>query len=146
MRNLHRYLLPSALILSLACGLAVAQNISKSVQLSQDSTGPIGFDTNNNVYFPNKILAKSVAAVPALSSCGTAPSIVGNDTVGKLTTGSAATTCTVTFSLAYNVAPACILQTQGAATQPTFTTSTTAITVTVDIASTVYNYICMSQG
>lgn len=146
MNKLSRYLLPSALILGLACGLALAQNITKGVQLSQDATGPIGVDTANNVYFPNKILAKSTANVPVLSSCGTAPSIVGNDTVGKITTGSVTTTCTITFSTAYNVAPACIVQTQGAATQPTFTTSTTAITMTVDIVSTVYNYICMSQG
>lgn len=142
---IRKYLAPIGLILGLACGVAFAQNITKSVQLSQDPSGPIGFDASLNTYFPKKILSTAVAS-PALTSCGTAPSIVGNDTVGKLTTGSAATTCTFTFVTAYNVAPACIFQTQGAATQPTYTTSTTAVTFTVDIASTVYNYICMSQG
>lgn len=143
---MRKYLLPAVLILVGLLTASLAQNITKSVQLSQDGTGTIGYDTNNNVYFPNKILAKSTANTPVLTSCGTAPSIVGNDTVGKLTTGSAATTCTMTFSLAYNVAPACVVSAQGGATQPTFTTSTTALTMTVDIASTVYNYICMSQG
>lgn len=146
MNKFKNTLLTVFALLAIGLGASVAQNITKSVQLSQDGTGPIGFDTSFNTYFPNKILAKSTSAVPVLTSCGTAPSILGNDTVGKLTTGSAATTCTITFSSAYNVAPACFLQTQGAATQPTYTTSTTAITVTVDIASTVYNYFCSSQG
>jgi|SRR5882757_3774147 len=143
---MKKYLLPSALILALGLGLALAQNITKGIQLSQDPTGPIGMDASNNVYFPNKILSTRTTT-PVLSSCGTSPSVVGNDTVGKLTTGSAATTCTITFSAAYNVAPACILSAQGASPViPTYTTSTTAITVTVDVASTVYNYICLSQG
>lgn len=143
---MKKYLLPSALILALGLGLALAQNITKGIQLSQDPTGPIGMDASNNVYFPNKILSTRTTT-PALSSCGTSPSVLGNDTVGKLTTGSAATTCTITFSAAYNVAPACILSAQGASPViPTYTTSTTAITVTVDVASTVYNYICLSQG
>lgn len=144
---MKKYLLPSFLILALAAGLAWAQgNITKSVQLSQDPSGPIGYDSTGNVYFPRKVLLPSTSTTPVLTSCGTAPSILGNDVVGKLTTGSAATTCTITFSQAYIVAPACFLQTQGAATQPTYTTSVTAITVTVDIASTVYNYFCASQG
>lgn len=142
---MKRHLAPIFLILAFACGLALAQNITKGVQLSQDATGPIGVDASNNVYFPNKLLSTRVIT-PTLSTCGTAPSIIGNDTVGKLTTGSAATTCTVTFSAAFNVAPACVVSAQGTATQPTFTTSTTALTMSVDIASTVYNYICLSQG
>lgn len=143
--NIRKYLAPVGLILALSLGLAFAQNITKSVQLSQDPSGPFGVDSANNVYFQKKILSVSTIA-PVPSSCGTSPSVIGNDAVGKLTTGSGATTCTLTFVTAYNVAPACIFQTQGAATQPTFTTSTTAATFTVDIASTVYNYICMSQG
>lgn len=142
---MKRHLAPILLILGLAGSFAIAQNITKGVQLSQDNTGPIGVDASNNVYFPNKILSTRTT-IPTLSTCGTSPSVIGNDTVGKLTTGSAATTCTVTFSAAYNVAPACVVSAQGTATQPTFTTSTTALTMSVDIASTVYNYICMSQG
>lgn len=142
---MKKYLAPIGLCLALFASFALAQNITKSVQLSQDPSGPFGVDAANNVYFQKKILSVSTAA-PVLTSCGTAPSIVGNDAVGKLTTGSAATTCTVTFTTAYNVAPACIFAPQGAATFPTYTTSTTAATFTVDIASTVYNYICLSQG
>lgn len=146
MKHFHTYLAPVLLILGLACGIALAQTITKGVQLSQDATGPIGMDAANNVYFPKKILSTSTIA-PALTSCGTTPSAVtGNDTVGKFTTGSAATTCTLTFNVAYNVAPACALIPQGNLNFPTYTTSTTAITVTVDVASTAYAYICISQG
>ncbi len=145
MNRLRSLLFPVFLILACLGANAIGQTISKGVQLSQDPSGPIGMDASNNVYFPNKILSTRTTT-PVLTSCGTSPSILGNDTVGKLTTGSAATTCTMTFSAAYNVAPACIVSAQGTATQPTFTTSTTALTMSVDIASTVYNYICMSQG
>lgn len=139
-------LLSLALAFALGLGsIAFAQTINKSLQLSQDASGPVNIDTIFSVYFPRHILFPRTNS-PVLTSCGTAPSIVGNDTVGKLTTGSAATTCTITFETAYAVAPACFLQTQGSATQPTYTTSTTAITATVDIASTVYNYFCVSQG
>lgn len=140
-----RKLLLAALLLCLGCASASAQTITKGVQLSQDPTGPIGMDAANNVYFPKKILSTTTAS-PVLTTCGTTPTIVGNDTVGKLTTGGTATTCTITFTTAYNVAPACIIQPQGGTVYPTFTTSTTAITITVDVAATVYNYICLSQG
>lgn len=142
---MRKLLFASALGLAFIASPACAQTITKGVQLSQDPTGPIGMDAANNVYFPKKILSTNVAS-PVLSTCGTTPTIVGNDTVGKLTTGGTATTCTVTFTAAYNVAPACIVQPQGGTVYPTFTTSTTAITITVDVAATVYNYICLSQG
>lgn len=146
MNRFRTYLAPVLLILGLAGSLALAQVITKGIQLSQDATGPIGVDAANNVYFPKKILSTSTVA-PVLSSCGTAPSVVtGNDTVGKFTTGSATTTCTLTFNVAYNVAPACALLPQGNLNFPTYTTSTTAITVTVDVVSTAYAYICISQG
>lgn len=146
MNRFRKYLAPVLLILALASSFALAQTIIKGIQLSQDATGPIGMDSANNVYFPKKILSTATVP-PALSTCGTSPSaVVGNDTIGKFTTGSAATTCTITFNVAYNVAPACALLPQGNLNFPTYTTSTTAITVTVDVASTAYAYICISQG
>ena len=141
---MKRLLAPILLILGLACGLAFAQNITKGIQLSQDNTGPIGMDAANNAYFPNKINVTRTVP-PVISACGTGTAITGNDTVGKFTSGNT-TACVITFSSAYNVAPACILAPQGNLNYPTYTTSTTAITITVDVAATVYNYICMSQG
>ena len=141
---MKKYLAPVLLILGLACGLAFAQQITKGIQLSQDATGPIGYDTNGASYFPGHINANTkVGLPPVLSSCGTAPSFTGSDTALRLTTGSAATTCTVTFGVAHVTAPACVITPQGAAVQPTYTVSAAAISMTVDVASTVYNIICI---
>lgn len=141
---MKKYLLPSLLILALASALGFAQNITKGIQLSQDATGPIGYDTNGASYFPGHINANNrVGLPPVLSSCGTTPSFTGSDTALRLTTGSAATTCTVTFGVAHVTAPACVITPQGAAVQPTYTVSATAISMTVDVASTVYNIVCI---
>ena len=139
---MQKYILPSLLILACAAGVALGQTITR---FSNDPSGAIGVDSNASVYFIRHVLNNDPRP-PVLSTCGGSPTIVGNDMVGKITTGSAATTCTVTFALAFAVAPACIVAPQGTATYPTFTTSTTAMTFSVDIASTVYSYICMSTG
>lgn len=145
---MKRILAPTILIFGLACGLAYAQNITKGIQLSQDPTGPIGYDTSGGSYFPGHINSNArVGVPPVLTTCGTAPSFTGTDTALRLTTGSAATTCTITFGTPYLVQiPACVITPQGAAVQPTYTVSLTAISMTVDVASTVYNIICMGPG
>lgn len=145
---MKKYLLPSAIILALGLGFAVAQSITRGIQLSQDPTGPIGFDTNNASYFPGHInsISRGTGLLPVLSTCGTAPSFTGTDNALRLTTGSAATTCTVTFGVPFVAIPACVITPQGAAVQPTYTVSITAISMTVDVASTVYNVICMGPG
>jgi hypothetical protein len=85
---------------------------------------------------------------PTLTTCGStpSPSISGSDIAGKYTTGGTATTCTITFAKTYTNAPACLIHTEGNATQPTYTVSATAMTVTVDVAQTVYDYECFSIG
>jgi hypothetical protein len=81
---------------------------------------------------------------PVLSSCGTgSPTVTGTDAAGHYTTGGTATTCTLTFATTYTNTPNCIVTAQGTATEPTYTVSATAITVTVDIANTTYSYICI---
>lgn len=48
-------------------------------------------------------------SAPALSACGTTPSVVGNDGVMAVTIGSGSTTsCTVTFAQAWANAPVCV--------------------------------------
>jgi hypothetical protein len=80
---------------------------------------------------------------PVLSSCGTgSPTVTGTDHSGYFTTGGTATACTLTFATTYTNRPACIVEAEGTATEPTFTVSATAITITVDIASTTYDYWC----
>lgn len=46
---------------------------------------------------------------PSVSSCGTNPTVQGTDTAGVISVGSGATTaCTLTFSVAYPIAPVCV--------------------------------------
>jgi hypothetical protein len=98
----------------------------------------------------NGHLAAAGASAPALSSCGATPSPAldagSSDTAGGYTTGGTATTCTVTFGVAFAAAPSCSVDVNGTATQPTFTVSASAITVTVDIAQTHYSYICLAKS
>jgi hypothetical protein len=104
--------------------------------------GLIGKGTIGNVS-ASKITTNS--AVPTLSSCGTSPSVVGSNVAGRLVTGSAATTCTITFATAYTNAPFCTV-TAEVATQPTYTVSATAITFATSIASTAYQYHCIAAN
>lgn len=95
------------------------------------------------------VTTNGTANLPTLSTCGTSPTIAAGSTsfAGTYTTGSAATTCTITFATAFSAAPTClILSAGGAATLvPTYSTSTTAITVATDIASTAYQYVCVGH-
>lgn len=104
------YILPVLLILGLGAVGAVAQNITKALQLSQDAAGDFGVDSNNNVYFPGHILntGRGQGAVTTVAGTGT-PTLVGTDVGGTVTMGAAATTATVTFGRAYVTAPGCVV-------------------------------------
>jgi len=50
-----------------------------------------------------------LGVTPAISDCGTAPAITGNDTAGSITLGSGVGgTCVLTFAAAYAAPPACL--------------------------------------
>lgn len=86
------------------------------------------------------------STTPTLSSCGTSPSIVGNDQWGKITVGSvSAASCTMTFASPWINAPSCNIMSGTAITSPTGTTTTTAFTFggTV-ITSDIIMYQCGS--
>jgi len=145
---MRKYLLPSLVILAIGLIAALAQNINKSIQLSQDPTGVIGVDTNNNVYFPAHILSNSTGT-PVLTACGTgSPTIVGTDVAGAVTVGNAATGCTITFSKAYVTSPWCTVTWQlGGLTSAQYTVSTTAITVVqTSHTGNIINYVCTSSS
>jgi hypothetical protein len=87
---------------------------------------------------------------PVLTSCITGGgTIAGTDNAFVLTGGStASTTCTATFSQAYNTRPVCSVSSQTApgTTTPSFTVSTTALVITqASGSSNVYDVICMAQ-
>lgn len=148
---MRKYILPSLLLIACLAGGALAQNITKAIQLSQDPNGLIGYDTSNNVYFPNHVLS-TVRGGPAPtvtgSTCGTtAPAITGTDFAGTVTVGSSATTsCVVTFGTAFVTAPTCVVSPKSTILAAfSFATSTTALTVTqTSTASNTFTYICSS--
>lgn len=150
MRNLRQYLLPSALILSLAAGIAGAQTINKALQLSQDARGAFGVDTTNNVYFPGHIL-NTGAAGPAITVVGTGtPTISGTDVAGTITMGASATTAIATFGRAYVSVPHCVLSNQTAvstASNIAYTLLATSISITQPSTSgNKINYFCTAAS
>lgn len=137
---MKKYLLPSALILAFGLTLALAQNITKSIQLSQSAGGPFGVDSSNNVYFPAHVLSNG-----KLPSAGSGCTVTGTDHVGQATYGTGSIGCTVTFSQAYLAAPICVVsdQTASVVTAIGFTTVTTSISFTsLSANGLVVNYIC----
>ena len=119
-----------------------------SLWMEYDSTAGLTLgpaQSNGELSITGTAHLKGVGTAPALTSCGTSPSIAGSDVAGVVTTGSGATTCTLTFAATYTTAPSCFFLPTGTATMPVYTVSATAITVTTDIASTVYNYGCVGH-
>lgn len=111
---------------------------------SKTAAGVVGhqFDTNGK----QRVGANTA---PALTSCGTSPTITGNDHAGVVTMGTGSPTgCVITFNVAYASAPICIVswQAQALASQ-SYTVSTTAITLTqTGTSSNVARYICLAQS
>ena len=84
-------------------------------------------------------------AVTVGGSCGTSPSIVGNNTSGKVTTGSVApTSCTVTFSSAWVNAPSCNVTNETTANLARATSTTTTVELAgTFVAGDVLAYQCL---
>lgn len=70
---------------------------------------------------------------PVLSSCGTTPTMKGDDTHGEITVGSSATGCTLTFQQAYSNAPECTItnQSMSVVNAMTYTISNSAFTISM---------------
>lgn len=84
---------------------------------------------------------------PTLSSCGTTPSVTGNDRTAIVTVGSvSATGCTITFAKPYASAPSCVVtnQSMSVVNAMTYTVSATAITVSqTGLTGAILNYNCL---
>lgn len=106
--NVKRSIVTGLAVACLVLGGAIAQNLTKSIQLSQDPSGPFGVDTSNGVFFSNHVNT-SQPATPGVANCGTSPSLTGTDTGGEMTEGSGTVTrCDVTFARAYTATPFCL--------------------------------------
>lgn len=140
-----------AIALALALiGPAAAQNITRSLQGSQDPRGPVGIDTSNSAYFPGHINAfgqftktPSQAAGPATNGL-----VAGStDAAGQLQIFGATST-TLLFGSPFNAAPNCVAT---PSTTPTsgvsfgLATATTSMSITGGVSGTTYNYICIGN-
>lgn len=134
-----------------SAGLATAQVITRSVQMSQDPSGPVGFDANNNMYIQGNRHLNVVAGFtpPTLGTCAGGTLVAGSTDFSGQVSGSSGTSCIVTFGQAWGTAPRCVTSgsiSSAATTGPVSnTTSTTAITMTVAATGAgVFTYICNS--
>ena len=84
---------------------------------------------------------------PVLSSCGTGPSVTGNNQAGIVTMGTGSPTgCIITFStsFAYSAIPSCVVSWQVNLASMQYVVTQTTITLTQTAASSnKVNYICM---
>ncbi len=150
---MKKFFLPSLLILAGLASWALAQNINRAVQLSQDPTGLIGYDTNNGIYLPQHLLTTTRGGPPPTvtgATCGTtAPSVAGTDVMGLITVGTSATTsCVLTFGTAFVVAPVCVLTPKSAILAAlSYATTTTTLTITqTSTANNTIAYFCTSSA
>jgi len=86
----------------------------------------------------------TAGAAPALTSCGTSPSISGDDEMGEVTMGTGTPTgCVITFATAFASAPKCVVTWQANLASMGYTTTTTALTLTqTATSSNVVDYYC----
>ncbi len=151
MKNfLHRWGTSLALLL-LLCSVGAAQVINQSVQISQDPRGPFSVDINSGIYFPGHVLTPSGRPAPVLTACvaGTGGSFAGTDFSGTFTQGNTSSaSCVVTFGTAFVTAPNCsVTWNTGPLAAMSWTTSTTALTITQTAATTSkISYICTSAS
>jgi hypothetical protein len=133
---------PGAVLFEGATTLQSTLNVQAAVDF--DSTLNVdGQTTLRKVY--------TSGSTPSLSSCGTSPTIVGNDTAGTVTTGTGSTGCTVTFASAFATnAPICVMSGRSATAWPyPSSVSTSAFTVnnngTGTSASYTFDYHCVGR-
>lgn len=153
MIDMKRYLAPIGLIFALACGFAFAQSANQAIQVSQDPTGTVGYDSvQGGIYLPGHLLSTTrKAPVPVLTACvtGGSPTLTGTDFFGTIVAGTtASTSCVVTFGTAFQTAPNCQVSWKtGPLAAMSWAVSTTALTITqTSNASSQIVYTCVSSG
>ena len=87
-------------------------------------------------------------SVPTLSACGTNPAIIGTDSAGSVTFGTASPTgCTITFGTAFAAAPICTVTWRANLASMAYTVSTTALTLTqTATSSNLIDYRCTARN
>jgi hypothetical protein len=145
----------------LAAGAVMAQTITIPYVQSMNYTDalqviPRGAPVVGNVYatmlqMQSMLFSGSSqrtgATAPALTSCGTSPSIAGSDFAGTVTMGTGSPTgCVITFNTAYSAAPHCVVTSESQLTSFAYSTSATAITtVQTGTSSNKVDYVCVTN-
>ena len=107
MKRLLSYAAGFLLVGGLSFG--IAQNLNRSIQLSQSAVGPIGVDSRNGVYFPYHINTNQSGSPSIGTSFGTGAAISGSDLAGEITLGtSPPASGGMNFRTAYTSTPYCV--------------------------------------
>lgn len=85
---------------------------------------------------------------PALTSCGTSPSILGGDAAGHVVMGTGSpASCVINFIIAYAVAPSCVVTWRSNLAAMAYAISTTALTLTqTPTSGNAVDYVCVAQN
>lgn len=93
------------------------------------------------------LLASSTSPTPAISSCGTGSPVMGanaNDVVGTFTTGTSASSCTITFGSPYSATPVVVISDSNTtAVADISSVSTTGFTISLASALSAVNVYYM---
>lgn len=149
---MNRLITALFVVLCLGLGLATAQNINRSVQLSQDPSGPIGFDSASRTYFPGTIVNKELP--PSIGGgCGTGATVTGSTNAGTVTLGTTNNAqCIITFRSAFDTAQTvrCLVTPHGGetASPASWTASPAGLSITYGqrLDAKVFNYMCQGQA
>lgn len=93
-------------------------------------------------------VATAQLTAPALTSCGTSPSIVGTDEAGTVTMGTSATGCVITFNVAYTGVPHCVVNWVATplASQSYVVAAASITTTQTSTSNNVLTYICRARA
>lgn len=136
--------------LLLASGIATGNGESK-IQFQTVNTGQGSGTTDRNPSTKLQIdegHLESLGTAPTMGTCGTTPSIVGNDISGIITTGTGViNTCAFTFAKAYTNQPPCFVTPEDPTTALTAISTTTTLTIDAGVpaippSSKIY-YFCI---
>ena len=105
---------------------------------ANNDNGYLAFYTRTNGAIPQRMIITNKGHIehkatdaPVISSCGTSPTVVGDDNVMRVTVGTtSAGACTITFANAWTNAPICMINDETTAVTFTSSISTTALTIT----------------
>jgi hypothetical protein len=124
--------------LALFAGPALAQSVQPTAPTALVNPTVQG---HAGVYNPSGL------AAPTVSACGT-NTITGTDVSGTVVVSAGTpTSCTITFTTAWQNTPVCLWATSAGTNLTTVSTSKTASTVTIAAgANATLGYVCIGQG